>query len=476
MTWTQRRLVISAAILGLLGCGADKITDTSKVVRIVVLPQVVSLLPSAETLFVVIGLTSDGDTGVVSGPSWSASAGSILSSGRYTAPPAAGTYAVRATVNGLEDSAAVSVSVAPVVKVIVFPKVTSVSPSDTTTFVAHGINSVGDTLPISVLWSTTGGTIDPTGLWHAPATAGEYLIRATNGSLEDSALGTVTGGGATPSEPHYTPGSDSLAWHESFATYSSTTNLISSFSHKATDGSINLDKTTFFDDSQAYRVDFDSVGCLGAADADVLIEKSLPASDSRARNWYVSYEARWQSGYKFAWPRDGSCGRGNASKEMVNFRDTVTGNPGRITLSAIEQAACPDFYGSLNGLLWGFTIAAETTSVQPAACVGKGIYNQYLGIGTKDPESLADNQWHRITYHILKESAVDAGDGEIQMWIDGTLILNYDGTDPGNPAYHQVFTRTNGFGHPLQFPSILNAGAPQAQSRWYDAMSVWYHP
>ena len=60
------------------------------------------------------------------------------------------------------------------------------------------------------------------------------------------------------------------------------------------------------------------------------------------------------------------------------------------------------------------------------------------------------------------------GDGIVQMWVDGTLVIDYNGGDPASAAYRQTWTRTNDFGSPLQFPSVLNGGAPQAQSQWWD--------
>jgi len=53
------------------------------------------------------------------------------------------------------------------------------------------------------------------------------------------------------------------------------------------------------------------------------------------------------------------------------------------------------------------------------------------------------------------------------MWVDGTLVIDYNGADPASAAYRQTWTRTNDFGTPLQFPSVLNGGAPQAQSQWW---------
>ena len=70
-----------------------------------------------------------------------------------------------------------------------------------------------------------------------------------------------------------------------------------------------------------------------------------------------------------------------------------------------------------------------------------------------------DGNWHRITFHIYRESAVDAGDGIIQAWGDGRLVMDDDGSDPTSPAYHKVYTGGdnlhNAFGK-IQYPTAIN--------------------
>ena len=104
-------------------------------------------------------------------------------------------------------------------------------------------------------------------------------------------------------------------------------------------------------------------------------------------------------------------------------------------------------------------------------------YPQHLAIGTKDPTSLGDAAWHRITVRTRKQSAIDAGDGIIQMWVDGVLVMNYDGTDATSLAYHKVYIMTvAGQYSPFDLAGVFNAGSPQAQSRWYDNVRFWYRP
>ena len=187
MGWPRlgARLGAVAASFGLLAC-ADKLPSNATVVRLLVVPPVVTMLPNSDTLFVAFGQSSTGDTGTVTA-TWSASGGSVTAQGRYTAPAAQGTFYVKATRGALADSAQVTVDSAPVVRIVISPKTDTVTAGDTVHFVAKGIDSLADTVPVTVLWSASGGTMDLTGTWHSPTTAGQYTIRATNGALRDSA-------------------------------------------------------------------------------------------------------------------------------------------------------------------------------------------------------------------------------------------------------------------------------------------------
>jgi hypothetical protein len=126
-------------------------------------------------------------TAAVSGNSntavtWSATGGSVSTSGLYTAPSAAGTYTVTATSAAdttKSASASVTVSAAPVVAVSITPGSASLTTGGTQQFTA----SVTGSSNTAVTWSATGGTIT-SGLYTAPSAAGSYTVKAT--SVADS--------------------------------------------------------------------------------------------------------------------------------------------------------------------------------------------------------------------------------------------------------------------------------------------------
>ncbi|MFI5088938.1 MAG: Ig domain-containing protein [Terriglobales bacterium] len=135
-------------------------------------------------------------TAAVSGSSnaavtWSATGGSVSTSGLYTAPSAAGTYTVTATSAAdttKSASATVTVSAAPVVAVSITPGSASLITGGTQQFTA----SVSGSSNTAVTWSATGGSIT-SGLYTAPSAAGTYTVKATSvADSTKSASATVT--------------------------------------------------------------------------------------------------------------------------------------------------------------------------------------------------------------------------------------------------------------------------------------------
>src|SRR5204862_1012720 len=111
---------------------------------------------------------------------WSATGGTISSTGLYTAPTTAGTYSVTATsVADTAKSASAAVSVTappPPVTVSISPTSASLQSGGTQQFSATVTGSTNT----AVTWSASGGTISSTGLYTAPTIAGNYSVTATS--------------------------------------------------------------------------------------------------------------------------------------------------------------------------------------------------------------------------------------------------------------------------------------------------------
>jgi hypothetical protein len=213
--------------------------DTAIVVVVPPLRNLVSLQVSPETAtleagathrFAAIGHLANGLTAPI-GVNWSATGGTIDPSGEYTAGRTAGTYQVIATnvLGTLADTASVSITAtdapapepdptpapdpepqpnpdptpgpnpeppAPpqptLTSVILKPAVAAIATGSTRQFFAYGRNSVGDSVPVTVSYTATGGSISGGGLYTGGATAGTYRVIAKSGALADTSVVTLT--------------------------------------------------------------------------------------------------------------------------------------------------------------------------------------------------------------------------------------------------------------------------------------------
>lgn len=110
---------------------------------------------------------------------WTASAGSISSSGLYTAPAATGTYTVTArSVQDPTKTATANVTVTPPqpISVTITPPSALVYPNGTQQFTA----TVSNAANTSVIWNATGGSVSSTGLFTADAATGSFTVTATS--------------------------------------------------------------------------------------------------------------------------------------------------------------------------------------------------------------------------------------------------------------------------------------------------------
>lgn len=137
---------------------------------------------------------------------WTATGGSIDSTGRYTAGRNTGRYWVAAaSPDGLTDTAIVTVSSeAPTLREIVLtPASASISTGASYGFAVIGKMSDGSTAPVAVTWTASGGTVDAAGTYLAGEQPGTYRVVATlsGGSLADTASVTVTSPSSSPPPP-----------------------------------------------------------------------------------------------------------------------------------------------------------------------------------------------------------------------------------------------------------------------------------
>lgn len=159
-------------------------------------PGTATLLPGATQQFVATALLGDGSTRSV-GVTWTATGGTILANGQYTAGAIQGAHRVIATVPGtsLVDTAVIQV-VTPATsleRVLVNPRAVGVPVGTSRQFTVTGVYSDGATRIPAVTWSATGGTITPAGSFTAGTIPGTYRVVATGqGGKADTSVIAVT--------------------------------------------------------------------------------------------------------------------------------------------------------------------------------------------------------------------------------------------------------------------------------------------
>jgi len=168
--------------------------------QLVLLPGIATVAPSGQIQFSNYGLTANGDSVAVS-PTYSATGGSISSSGMFTAGQTAGTFRVIATTvtnksgNIVSDTSPITISgTAPTLaQLVLTPATVTLNPGATQQFATYGTMSNGDSVAVTVGYNATGGAITSAGLYTAGQTAGTFRVIATEsgGSLADTSSVTV---------------------------------------------------------------------------------------------------------------------------------------------------------------------------------------------------------------------------------------------------------------------------------------------
>jgi len=178
--------ILSLLTLSLGGCTLFGTQAATTPAVAVTLSPASASVPAGHTQQFTATVTGSSNTAVT----WSATSGSISSTGMYTAPNTPGSYAVKATSmaeSTVSASAAVTVTVA--VSVAISPTSASILTGSTQQFTA----SVTGSSNTAVTWSATGGSVSSSGLYTASTTAGTYTVTATStANTSASASATVT--------------------------------------------------------------------------------------------------------------------------------------------------------------------------------------------------------------------------------------------------------------------------------------------
>ena len=182
---------------------------------LVVSPDTAQVKPSQSWQFIARGRRSD-STMVTLAVRWSATGGTIDSTGKFTAGTTVGRYRVMAVQSSgtLTDTAGVTVTQsAPTVQALVLsPAVVTLKAGAETTFTATVKMSDGSTGSGAVTYAGTGGTIDSTGRYTAGSATGSFRVIARLDSTgpADTSLVTINQTAPTVQALVLTPASVSL--------------------------------------------------------------------------------------------------------------------------------------------------------------------------------------------------------------------------------------------------------------------------
>lgn len=157
---------------------------------------------------------ADGSVVLQPALAWSADIGQVDGSGYFIAPEAEGQFAVLArAASGVTGAATVSVKRISrnLERVQVSPGSATLVPGETQQFTGVGVWESGLEKAVSLVWSSTGGTISTDGLFTAGSTPGNFRViaRYAQGTLADTSFVSITEPGIVGLE--VAPGNTELA-------------------------------------------------------------------------------------------------------------------------------------------------------------------------------------------------------------------------------------------------------------------------
>jgi len=203
------RVIASHQASGLADTTQVTVTAPPTLVALEVSPESISLDAGQTQQYAAVGVYSNGGTGTPS-VTWSATGGTISSSGLYTAGTVTGAFLVIATCGCGDVADTVGVQVtgtsqppppppAVLQSVEISPAAVALAPGGSQQFLAIGRMSDGAEGSLSINWSATGGSVTQTGAYAAGQSTGAYQVIAlhSQSGLADTATVLIQEPGQT---------------------------------------------------------------------------------------------------------------------------------------------------------------------------------------------------------------------------------------------------------------------------------------
>jgi hypothetical protein len=333
---------------------------------------------------------------------------------------------------------------------------------------ASARDQFGDPIGASFSWTslnTAVATVSSSGQVTARG-AGSTGVVATAAGHADTANVVVTVAAPPPppppppsaDEPIYQTGNETF-FVDGFEDYSSTTQLLTwqaLFPGRWLTNSpqgIALTTSGGHSGNRAARFTYNA----GSQQQDRLIEAQIRGANPNVA--IATFWIRTQPGY--TWINSS----GNTHKI---FNMNIGGGPdghSRILLNFGSEPLTPSMpaYGRLE-------------QNRPNISIGGNNYNQNLNYPAVSMDGSAnDGNWHRITLRLTKSTSRTAttGNGRLEMWFDGTKIIEYLGDNSSRPEYGLVNVPMTTLIPDVHFPSVMNAAPPTTQWIEYDDIRIW---
>jgi len=344
--------------------------------------------------------------------SYSATGGTISSSGLFTAGQLAGAFLVIASCDaGHADTAAVTVSVpAQLQTLTISPKSATVSAGATQQFTTTANWSTGATTLPPVTYTTTGGTVSSNGLYVAPTAAGSYrvVVAHTGGTLRDTAVVTV------PSVviPPPAPPSAGMFFSDNFD--NGQRNNANGFKWLgATEPTISAERA--FSGTYAMRFQFNATASGGQAWSEERFDMGRYLSEVA-----VEYMLYVPANYRH---RNVPNGTSANNKFFMLWRDNYAAGTGTFQVG-VESWRTNDTES------WGRILSSFSNYNWIGTA---GTFSSFIG----ETAPLKPGQWNRIRFYVKAATARAAAgttvsDGVMKMWVNNVLVYSQSNGDFNN--------------------------------------------
>jgi uncharacterized repeat protein (TIGR01451 family) len=181
---------------GVISGTTDIELTAGAVTTLTVVPGFITLTVATTTTFSASGTDAFGNVVPIT-PTWTANGGAInAATGVFTAPiTATSGIMITATDGVISRTATANILAGPLNSIVITPSTASIMAGTVFTCTAAGFDVYSNSVPITPIWTTNGGTISQSGVFTAQNTvAAGKLVTATQGIISKTALINIIAG------------------------------------------------------------------------------------------------------------------------------------------------------------------------------------------------------------------------------------------------------------------------------------------